>query len=204
MKIFRTRLALSAAGLFLMSLLGCNVQEATVPILSQEGVNLELVQEVEAIVEPKVQKIAFTNMLSKTEKVYIFQKRIVDKMQEMTLSTEQKALLNDALTHMTPSMYDDGETNSTRQYFDSWTNRARMLFSDKVLRDIVSSLSPVGEAATQGRDYPNDSSCICATQSDYCKSGYDCTLIVSCNGRGCGTMWMSVCNGHCDWNPPQW
>lgn len=203
MKFFRIKLTALATACFLTSLVGCNVQEAAPSVLAEEGVNIALVAEVEAIAEPQVQKIVFTQMLTNDEKTYIFKKRIVEKMQVLTLTDEQKDHLNLLLAYMTPELYNKSSAKARKgtDFLNDWTKKGKVIFNQAVLRDIVASLTPnLGKSKpTTKKAQPNTgANCNCSAESDWCADGYACTYIPTCGGSGCGTLWFHTCSGECD------
>jgi len=201
MNFLRINLKVSATALFLIGLFGCSIQETKPSILATEGVNLELVQEVEAISEYQVQKIAFTQMLSKDEKTYFFKKRIAGKIQELSLTTAQRDHLDLLLANLTPELYATGSTENqkTVQFLSQWTKKGKDLFEQGTLYDIVGSLeNSKGGSSTNKTAPPSAAKCGCSTSSTYCQEGYDCTYIPSCNIPGCGTLFAYTCNGSCD------
>ena len=205
MRFSRLKLTAFAAACFLTSLVGCNVQEAVPSMLSQEGVSLELIREVEAIAEPQVQKIVFAQMLTSEEKNYIFKKRIIEKMEVLSLTGEQTDHLNLLLANMAPDMFNKNSASARKstQFVDEWTKKGKAIFNQAVLKDIVASLAPSAgktKASTNKTAPPKNTgaNCNCASNSDWCSDGYACTYIPSCNGQGCGTMWIYTCSGECD------
>jgi len=203
MRFSTSKLTLVSIAFFLIALLGCNVQEATPSIAVPEGVNLELVKEVESISEKQIQKIVFTEMLSKEEKVFIFKKRITEQMQQLSLSSEQKDHLELLVANMTPEMYVNSPLGRKRvDFLSNWTAKGKALFGEEALRNIVASLTPLEAGKKQVAPLKTSPStgtnCNCATSSSYCGDGYGCTYIPSCNIQGCGTLFVYTCNGSCD------
>ncbi|MEZ0487447.1 bacteriocin fulvocin C-related protein [Fibrella aquatica] len=205
MTFLRNRLPILSIAFFLIGLLGCNVQEATPSILATDGVNLDLVHEIEQIDDPRVQKIVFTDMLSAAEKVFVFKKRVLGKMQELPLTIEQKDHLNLLLANVNAETYNPSmRREEASNFLSEWTRKGKEIFDPAVLKDIVASLSPTkkGDTATMVKTPPSSSSCDCATGSSWCAEDFYCTFISGCGGQGCGTFWLSVCNGHCDYRSP--
>lgn len=201
MRFLRIKLTVPAVALFLVGLLGCNVQETTPSMLATDGINQELVKEVENIAEYQVQKIAFTQMLTKEEKTYFFKKRIIEKMQALPLTVEQKDHLNLLLANVTPDLYVTSSAKGRKNidFLSQWTAKGIALFGKGTLYDIVGSVSSSkGGATTNKMAPPTSTKCGCATTSNYCGDGYDCNYIPSCNIPGCGTFLAYTCNGSCD------
>ncbi|MEZ0538371.1 bacteriocin fulvocin C-related protein [Fibrella arboris] len=204
MTFLRINSTVAAIAFLLVGLVGCTVQETTPALLADAGINQELVKEVAAISERQVQKIAFTQMLTAQEKTFLFRKRITEKLQVLSLTTEQKEHLTLLLTNMTPEMYDFNSAAGRKAIvsLSAWTDRARTVFDKETLYDIVGSLSPKagggGGSSTNKMAEPPSVNCGCATSSSYCGDGYDCNYIPSCNARGCGTLFVYTCNGVCD------
>lgn len=201
MRFLRINSTVSVIALFLVGLLGCNVQETTPSMLATDGINQELVKEIEGITEYQVQKIAFTQMLTNQEKTYFFKKRIIEKMQAMPLTVEQKDHLSLLLANVTPELYDGASARGrkTMDFLNQWTTKGKAIFEKGTLYYIVGSLSPDnGGTMTNLMAPPSTTKCGCATTSNYCGDHYDCNYIPSCRVPGCGTFLAYTCNGSCD------
>ncbi len=170
-------------------------------MLATDGINQELVREVEGISDYHAQKIAFTQMLTNEEKTYFFKKRIIEKMQDLPLTVEQKDHLNLLLANATPDLYVAGSAKGRKgiDFLNQWTIKGKAIFERGTLYNIVGSLSPKnGGSAINVTAPPSTTKCGCATTSNYCGDRYDCNYIPSCKVTGCGTFWAYTCNGSCD------
>ncbi|HEY0107978.1 MAG TPA: bacteriocin fulvocin C-related protein [Fibrella sp.] len=181
-------------------LLACTAQETIPSVGPDEGINLELVREVEAITDQQVQKIAFVEMLTIEEKTFFFKKRIVGKIQTLPLTTEQRDHLTVLLANMSPEVYtNSARSRKSESFLTAWTETGKEIFDEAVLSDIVASISPLGSEKDKTKlAAPPKTKCGCATSSDWCSDGYGCTYIPSCNTEGCGTLFACTCNGRCD------
>lgn len=197
MKCTRVSPMLSVVVGFLVFLLSCTVQDTAPVRLSEQGVNLDLINEVAAMPDRQVQKVAFNEVLNSAEKTYLFKQRIVDKQAQLRLTDQQQQHLNTLLRFIPDDLYTNAVKKTERtQFLDKWKAEGEAIFETAVLFDIVGSLSPVNSGIA--KVVPTGTVCNCNTAQDFCGDRENCSRIGSCNGSGCGVMWFSRCNGMCD------
>lgn len=160
----------------------------------------------------RAHRVAIFNAVSPEVKASLFQEQLRRFSQRPDLTTSQRALITEALTLITPSLYrkDPAASQALRQFW----SRAEVSFTSPDQRrpwlDIGSNVAPLLASDTSGlgRFVPalaamEDAACYCNVWVNDCGGVWNC-LSTGCQqfSSGCGTAGHDPCNGECSPNLP--
>lgn len=197
MKTIQLRLTALVSFFFLITLLSCS-DEADYAVTPK-------ISKVESIVDPSEQKTAFLETLSNDEKLLIFKRRIERKLTAVSLNAEQKQHLQRLIDNVTVDIYDRSSEHRNEQlnFLKQWTEEGKIVFGNDLLFDLVGSLTSDQAKAQLEANAKRlagarpAANCNCSYASNYCSGNASCSTLASCNGSGCGTLWLYTCDGAC-------
>lgn len=135
--------------------------------------------------------------LSAKEKLEIWIKKLQELLSSGKLNPEQKIFIENLLAMLTEELFEPGSEAQAAFNSETIKQQGIELFGFDVAFAILGTLDP-NEKKLQIFSGASAEDCGCSTESDWCSGDSKCSYL-SCDGSlaGCGTLWLSSCNGLC-------
>ncbi len=159
---------------------------------------------------PDAQRLAF-RLLSDEAKYTLWIKQIDWVIQSDNLSDAQKNILSELKQFISPAIFqspDDAVTARIKVKLGEWKTKASELFNIAFLRCIVTEIHThqyiydllatpiINPSVIQSKNVVAANGCSCHINDDWCSTACQTTSCDKSN-RGCGTFWLSSCDGKC-------